>query len=65
MAKIVAMPTAKEGAPPVRANNVDSPTSEANWFICSRETENPHELIFDITSDGSFPTIPAGLLIAK
>ena len=36
--KMLAMPTASDGAPPVRANNVLSPMSCASVAICSTVT---------------------------
>ena len=63
--KILAIPTAKLGAPPVLANKLLSPISCASWFICSTVTANPQLLILAIASTASLPTTPAGLLIAK
>ena len=63
--KILAIPTAKLGAPPVRANRLLSPMSFASWLICSTLTANPQLLIFAMASTASLPTTPAGLLIAK
>ena len=59
-----AIPTASDGAPPVRAYSVVSPTSAASSCICASVTANPHELIFSAAA-GPVPTTPAGLLIAK
>ncbi len=65
LAKILAIPTARLGAPPVLANNVDSPMSFASCSICSTVTEKPQLLIVATASIAVFPTTPAGLLIAK
>jgi hypothetical protein len=43
--KMLAMPTASDGAPPVRANNVLSPISVASMLIWSTVTGKPHWLI--------------------
>ena len=65
LANNVAMPTASEGAPPVRANSVVSPISRASAFICSTVTGKPQPEIFATAAAASAPTTPAGLLIAK
>ena len=39
--KMLAMPTASDGAPPVRANSVFSPISLASICICSTVTGKP------------------------
>ena len=39
--KMLAMPTASDGAPPVRANNVFSPISRASASICPTVTGKP------------------------
>ena len=59
------MPTASDGAPPVRANKLLSPISFASVCICSTLTGKPQEEISATASAASLPTIPAGLLIAK
>ena len=63
--KMVAIPTANEGAPPVRANRVLSPISLASICMVSTVTGNPQEEIFATATAASLPTIPAGLLMAK
>jgi hypothetical protein len=63
--KMLAMPTASDGAPPVRANSVASPIDCARSCICVAVTGNPHDEIFATASTASAPTPPAGLLIAK
>ena len=62
---MLAMPTANDGAPPVRANRVASPISAASAFIWSSVTGKPQLLTFATASMGRLPTIPAGLLMAK
>ena len=59
------MPTASDGAPPVRANRVFSPISEASSAICSTVTGKPQDVIMATASMASLPTTPGGLLIAK
>ena len=39
--RMFAIPTASEGAPPVRAMRVSSPISSASWAMCSGVTTNP------------------------
>src|SRR5712692_8144518 len=63
-AKICAIPTASEGAPPVRENSDVSPIVAARWFITARLTGNPQEVIF-VQAAAALPTTPAGELIAK
>ena len=63
--KMCAIPTAKAGAPPVRLNNVCSPTALARACISAPVTGNPHAEIVAVAAAGDCPTIPAGLLIAK
>ncbi len=64
-AKMLAMPTASDGAPPVRAKSVDSPISFARVCICSTVTGKPQPEIVFTASAAAAPTTPAGLLIAK
>ncbi len=62
---MLAMPTASEGAPPVRANSVDSPISRARSCICCAVTGKPHEVIVAVAASAVAPTTPGPLLIAK
>ena len=62
---MLAMPTASEGAPPVRANSVASPISRASSCICAAPTGKPQPEIVATAAAGSAPTMPAGLLMAK
>ncbi len=59
------MPTASDGAPPVRANSVVSPISLASACICSTVTGKPQIEIVCTAASAVLPTMPAGLLIAK
>ena len=63
--KMLAMPTASEGAPPVRANSVASPIWRASSCICTSLTGKPQPEIVATAVAGSAPTMPAGLLMAK
>ena len=63
--KIAAMPTARLGAPPVRAKSVLSPIAVASACIFSGVTGKPQPVIVAEAAAGSAPTTPAGLLIAK
>src|SRR5579864_4639974 len=63
--KMCAMPTANAGAPPVRLNNVCSPTLCASACMDAAVTGNPQLVIMLEAFSGSWPAIPAGLLIAK
>src|SRR5581483_3356805 len=65
LAKMCAMPTANAGAPPVRLNNVRSPTACAKAVISVAVTGKPHEEIVAVAAAGAAPTTPAGLLSAK
>lgn len=60
-----AMPTASDGAPPVRANRVASPISAARASICATVTGKPQLEMVDTAAAASWPTTPAGLLMAK
>ena len=62
---MLAMPTASEGAPPVRANSVCSPMEAASARICSTLTGKPQALIVCTAASGVAPTTPAALLMAK
>ena len=63
--KMCAMPTASEGAPPVRANNEVSPTSFARFAICSTVTGKPQPEMVATATSGVAPAMPAPTLIAK
>jgi hypothetical protein len=63
--KMCAMPTASEGAPPVRASRLFSPTMFARSCICSALTGYPQEVMVAVAATGLAPTTPAGLLMAK
>ena len=60
-----AMPTARLGAPPVRANSVRSPMPSASAAISPGVTAKPQLEMVAVAAAGSAPTTPAGLLIAK
>ena len=60
-----AMPTASDGAPPVRLRSVSSPTCRASACIVAGSTGKPQPEIVDAACSAVAPTIPAGLLIAK
>ena len=62
---MLAMPTASDGAPPVRANSVCSPMLCARLCICSAVTGNPQLVIVATAACGSAPTTPPATLIAK
>ncbi len=64
-AKMLAMPTASEGAPPVRANSVLSPMSLASWCIWSAVTGKPQPEIVCTAASAVLPTMPAPVLMAK
>ena len=53
-----AMPTARLGAPPVRAKSVCSPIWSARCAICSGVTGKPQALIVAVAATGSAPTTP-------
>ncbi len=63
--KMLAMPTASEGAPPVRANRVLSPISLARLCIWSTVTGKPQLVIVLTAASALAPTMPAPVLIAK
>ncbi len=63
--KMCAMPTASEGAPPVRFSNVSSPTSCASRSMVAALTGKPQEVMVAAASPAPSPTTPAGLLMAK
>ncbi len=62
---MLAMPTASEGAPPVRANSVCSPIAWASARICSTVTGKPQPLMVCTAASGVAPTTPAPVLMAK
>src|SRR5581483_4465713 len=64
-AKMLAMPTANAGAPPVRFSMVFSPTAAARALMSAAETGNPQPEIVVAAAAALSPTIPAGLLMAK
>ena len=63
--KICAIPTASDGAPPVRARRVVSPTEAARACIWAGETENPHVRIVSAAASRVPPRAPSGALMAK
>ena len=63
--KMWAMPTAREGAPPVRLKRVFSPILNARSAMCWAVTGKPQEEMIAAACSGALPTTPAGLLIAK
>ena len=63
--KMWAMPTASEGAPPVRLSSVSSPTLRASWCIVAGSSGKPQPEIVAAACSAVAPTMPAGLLIAK
>jgi len=50
--KMLAIPTASDGAPPVRANSVASPIEWASAVICSGVTAKPHDEMAALTTTG-------------
>src|SRR5690606_24087867 len=63
--KMLAMPTANDGAPPVRANKVDSPISLARKAIWSTVTGKPQLVMVATAASAVAPTMPGALLMAK
>ncbi len=63
--KMCAMPTASDGAPPVRLSSVCSPTLRARPSIVAGSSAKPQPEMVRAASSAVAPTIPAGLLIAK
>ena len=63
--KMWAMPTASDGAPPVRLKSVISPTRLARSDIASGVSGKPQPEIVFAACSGIAPTMPAGLFIAK
>ena len=63
--KMWAMPTASEGAPPVRLSSVCSPTLAARRSIVAGSSAKPQAEMVAAACSAVAPTIPAGLLIAK
>src|SRR4051812_5867944 len=63
--KMLDIPTASDGAPPVRANRDDSPICAASACMCCAVTGNPQLEIVATAISGVGPTAPAGLLMAK
>jgi hypothetical protein len=59
------MPTASEGAPPVRENIVCSPTIVVRCCISAGDTGYPQDDMVAVATIGFVHTIPAGLLMAK
>ena len=59
------MPTASDGAPPVRASSVVSPTEAASAFICSGVTANPHVRMVSAAASSEPPRVASGALMAK
>src|SRR5438093_12329681 len=60
-----AIPSASEGAPPVRENSVCSPTSLASALMSATVTGKPQFDIVATAAAGAVPTIPAGEFTAK
>ena len=63
--KMCAMPTASDGAPPVRLKSVISPTLDASSAMSWPVTGKPQPEMVAAACSGRVPTIPAGLLMAK
>ncbi len=63
--KMLAMPTASDGAPPVRAKRVLSPISFARSCIWSTVTGKPQLEIVCTASTAAAPTMPVPVLMAK
>ena len=59
------MPTASDGAPPVRASSVVSPTEAASAFICSGVTVKPQSRIVSAAASSVPPSVASGALMAK
>ena len=60
-----AMPSASEGAPPVRENSVCSPTFCASAAMSAAVTGKPQAEMVATAAAGVAPTIPAGEFTAK
>jgi hypothetical protein len=60
-----AMPSAKEGAPPVRLKRVSSPTSRASDDMSFSVTGKPQPVMVATAAAGVEPTTPAGEFTAK
>src|SRR5262245_60829947 len=60
-----AMPSASDGAPPVRQYNHLSPTSCASASISAADTGKPQAEIVETAASGVVPTTPAGEFTAK
>src|SRR3954471_18092111 len=60
-----AMPTANAGAPPIRLNNVVSPTARASMAMSDAVMGYPQPEIVCAATFGAAPTMAAGELIAK
>ena len=60
-----AMPSASEGAPPVREKRVCSPTLRASVAISAAVTGKPQPEMVATAAAGVAPTMPAGELTAK
>ena len=65
LAKICAMPTASDGAPPVRFRSEVSPTDFARLSMVAASTGYPHDVILLAASTEVDPMTPAGELMAK
>ena len=63
--KIWAIPTARDGAPPVRFSRVSSPTCRARSCMTWGSSGKPQPEMVAAACSADLPTIPAGLLIAK
>src|SRR5574337_328742 len=59
-----AIPTASEGAPPVRLNRVVSPTRDASSAISCSSTGKPQAVMARAACWGSVPTMPAASYLA-
>ena len=62
---MLAIPTASDGAPPLRANRVRSPMAPASACICCTVTGKPQPLMVCTAAAGVAPTTPAPALMAK
>src|ERR1035438_5454508 len=60
-----AIPSAREGAPPVRENSVSSPTLWASAAMSPTVTGKPQPETVATAAAGVAPTIPAGEFTAK
>src|ERR1035437_416039 len=60
-----AIPSASEGAPPVREKSVTSPTFRASAVMSATVTGKPQPEMVATAAAGVAPTIPAGEFTAK